>query len=72
MQLALVPPPETKAIAKPPGQKRFAQGAAKAFEAFPKFTQVKGPGPQKLALPEPEKDAGKISCWRTLFALWCM
>ena len=57
-QLALVPPPQPKEVAKPSGQKRFAQGAAKAFEAFPKFTQVKGPGPQKLPLPELEKDAG--------------
>ena len=46
-------------VAAPKGQRTFAQGAAKKFEDMPKFEQVKGPGPKKLALPEPPKEVGE-------------
>ena len=46
-------------VAAPKGQRTFAQGAAKKFEDMPKFEQVKGPGPKKLALPEAPKEVGE-------------
>ena len=67
----MVPPPQPQPA--PPGQKKFAQGAAKPFETFPKFTQIDGKAPTKLPLPEPEKDAGVpprplCGCWSYLSA----